>query len=78
MQRFSEEPLSIHEGCGGALERLVSPPALQFRGTGWYITDYARKADGKADSKPAGNGESKSGASSGSCCGAKPGGGENQ
>jgi putative FmdB family regulatory protein len=71
MQRFSDEPLSIHEGCGGAVERLLSPPAFQFKGSGWYITDYARKADGKGDSKPARDGESQSGSPSASCCGSK-------
>jgi len=53
MQRFSDEPLRVHEGCGGELERLLSPPAFQFKGSGWYVTDYARKSDGKGDSKPA-------------------------
>jgi putative FmdB family regulatory protein len=57
IQRFSDEPLTVHESCGGAVERLLSPPALQFKGTGWYVTDYARagngKENGKKDSKPA-------------------------
>jgi putative FmdB family regulatory protein len=39
-QRFADEPLTVHEGCGGELEKLLSPPALQFKGTGWYVTDY--------------------------------------
>ncbi len=43
IQRFSDEPLKVHQDCGGKLERLISPPAFQFKGTGWYITDYARK-----------------------------------
>ena len=42
IQRFSDEPLTTHEGCGGSVERLLSAPALQFKGSGWYITDYAR------------------------------------
>ena len=42
IQRFSDEPLTVHENCGGTVERLISAPALQFKGTGWYITDYAR------------------------------------
>ena len=41
-QRISDEPLTIHEGCGGAVERLISVPALQFKGTGWYVTDYGK------------------------------------
>jgi putative FmdB family regulatory protein len=65
MQKFSDPPLKIHAACGGEVERLLSPPALQFKGSGWYVTDYARngtpkssdssesKSDTKANSKPA-------------------------
>jgi putative FmdB family regulatory protein len=42
MQKFSDEPLKIHEKCGGPVHRLLSAPALQFKGSGWYITDYAK------------------------------------
>jgi putative FmdB family regulatory protein len=48
-QRISEEPLTIHDGCGGQVERLISAPALQFKGTGWYVTDYARGGTSSAD-----------------------------
>ncbi len=62
LQRFSDEPLKVHDGCGGSLERLLSPPAFQFKGSGWYITDYARKNNGKGETKTAkdseGSGES--------------------
>jgi putative FmdB family regulatory protein len=56
MQKFSDTPLQQHEGCGGHVERLLSAPALQFKGTGWYVTDYARNsgngtAAGKSESK---------------------------
>lgn len=34
--------------CGGRVERLMSPPAIQFKGTGWYVTDYARSGTGGA------------------------------
>jgi putative FmdB family regulatory protein len=54
MQKFSDEPLTVHEKCGGKVERLLSAPALQFKGSGWYITDYARGSNA-----PAKNGESK-------------------
>ena len=68
IQKFSDAPLTVHEGCGGSVERLISAPGLQFKGSGWYITDYARGGDSKGkkessstesktDSKPA---ESKS------------------
>ncbi|MFB3776556.1 MAG: FmdB family zinc ribbon protein [Bryobacteraceae bacterium] len=61
LQKVSDAPLTVHDGCGGRLEKLLSPPAFQFKGSGWYITDYAGKsAKGKArDSAPPG--ESKSG-----------------
>jgi putative FmdB family regulatory protein len=50
-QRFSDPVLTVHEDCGGDLERLISPPAFQFKGTGWYVTDYARGgSNGKAES----------------------------
>ena len=42
MQKFSDAPLTTHEKCGGPVERLISAPALQFKGSGWYITDYAK------------------------------------
>jgi putative FmdB family regulatory protein len=44
-QRFSDAALTTHENCGGAVERIISAPALQFKGSGWYITDYARKGN---------------------------------
>lgn len=47
LQRFSDPPLKEHQGCGGLVERLISPSAFQFKGTGWYITDYAKGHDGK-------------------------------
>ncbi len=43
LQKFSDKPLTVHSECGGPVERLISPSALQFKGSGWYITDYARK-----------------------------------
>jgi len=43
IQKFSDEPLSICAECGGPVHRLLSSPAVQFKGTGWYVTDYARK-----------------------------------
>lgn len=43
LQSFSADPLTVHDGCGGAVERLISPPALQFKGSGFYITDYGKK-----------------------------------
>jgi putative FmdB family regulatory protein len=49
IQKFADEPLTVHEGCGGTVHRLLSAPALQFKGSGWYITDYAK---GKSSASP--------------------------
>lgn len=62
-QSFSDAVLTTHEDCGGPLERLISAPALQFKGSGWYITDYARS--GNAGTK-SGKSETKSDSSSSS------------
>ena len=47
IQKFSDELATTCPECSGALRKLVSSPAIQFKGTGWYITDYARKGDGQ-------------------------------
>jgi putative FmdB family regulatory protein len=50
IQSFSEKPLKICPHCGKpGLQKLVSAPAIQFKGTGWYVTDYA----GKKGAEPA-------------------------
>ena len=42
MRKFSDPPVTVHDECGGAVEQLLSAPAFQLKGTGWYITDYAK------------------------------------
>jgi putative FmdB family regulatory protein len=42
IQKFADEPLTVHEKCGGPVHRLLSAPAFQFKGSGWYVTDYAK------------------------------------
>jgi putative FmdB family regulatory protein len=42
LQKLSDAPLAVHENCGGALTKRVSTSALHFKGTGWYVTDYAK------------------------------------
>jgi putative FmdB family regulatory protein len=42
IQKFSDEPLTVHAECGGGVHRLLSAPTLQFKGKGWYVTDYGR------------------------------------
>jgi putative FmdB family regulatory protein len=56
IRKFSDPPLTEHEGCGGVLEQLLSAPAFQLKGTGWYVTDYA-----KAGAKPASDAGGKAG-----------------
>jgi putative FmdB family regulatory protein len=68
LQKFSDEPLQTHADCGGQLEKLISTSALQFKGSGWYVNDYAKGATGKpgetkVDSKSEG-GKSESGSDS--------------
>jgi putative FmdB family regulatory protein len=46
IQKFSDPPLEVCPHCGGKLEKLISSPAFQFKGTGWYVTDYAKKSEG--------------------------------
>jgi len=46
IQRFSDPPADVCPHCGqGPVRKLMSSPAIQFKGSGWYITDYARKGD---------------------------------
>jgi putative FmdB family regulatory protein len=51
IQKFSDPPLETCPKCGGTIHKLIAAPAFQFKGTGWYVTDYARKdSGGKAES----------------------------
>jgi putative FmdB family regulatory protein len=47
IQKMSDKPLKTHAGCGGKLTKLISASGFQFKGTGWYVTDYARKSTGE-------------------------------
>ena len=44
IRKFSDPPLDACPTCGGEIQKMFSAPAIQFKGTGWYITDYARKS----------------------------------
>jgi putative FmdB family regulatory protein len=69
IQKFSDEPTAIHEQCGGKVHRLISAPALHFKGSGWYVTDYAKGGSnnpangGKQEGGEAASGKDKDGAS---------------
>src|SRR5437762_13932452 len=43
IQKFSDPPIEVCPTCGGHVHKLISSPAFQFKGSGWYVTDYARK-----------------------------------
>lgn len=56
LQRVHDEPLDSCRRCGGPAERIISSPAIHFVGSGWYVTDYARKGQ-----EPKGEGKEKEG-----------------
>jgi len=62
IRKFSDPPLTACPTCGAEIQKLASAPAIQFKGTGWYITDYARKSGGGDGAKSS----SESGAKEGS------------
>lgn len=60
LQRMRERPLKICPHCGGKLKKAFSAPAIQFRGSGFYTTDYARGTnEGKSGTSPKVESESK-------------------
>ena len=59
MQKFSDPILTACPTCQKPVEKLLSAPAIQFKGTGWYVTDYSGKSSGGKD-KDAKTSESKS------------------
>jgi len=73
LQQFSDAPVKKCPECGGKVEQLISAPTVQFKGSGWYVTDYAKKSsgasksestsdsDGKSDSKDSGSRDKDSG-----------------
>ena len=74
IRKFADEPLTTCPTCGSEIQKLMSAPAIQFKGTGWYVTDYAKKSggegksgkseggsDSKSDSKSDGKSDAKSG-----------------
>ena len=46
IQKFSDPLVKKCPECGGSVEQVISPPAVQFKGSGWYVTDYAKKSSG--------------------------------
>ena len=64
IQKFSDEPLTVCPSCGGPVRKLISSPAIQFKGSGFYITDYARKSGSDAGKESKGSPTSSSSDSS--------------
>ena len=60
-QKVTDKPLRKCPKCGGKVEKLISAPAIQFKGSGWYVTDYANKATKgeKSESEPTSSTEQK-------------------
>jgi len=58
IQKFSDPPLTVCPHCGGELEQMLSAPAIQFKGSGWYVSDYAKKPSSAGTSS--GNGSTSS------------------
>lgn len=57
IQKFSDAPIDVCPACGGRVQKVLSSPAFQFKGSGWYITDYARKSQAEAGKGADGGGE---------------------
>jgi putative FmdB family regulatory protein len=73
IQKFSDEPLKVHEKCGAPVHRMITSSAIQFKGSGWYATDYAKGGNGgskkgdseKSEKKESGDASSKAESKSG-------------
>ncbi len=65
IQKFSDPHPKACPKCGGAVQKLLSSPAIQFKGSGFYLTDYGRSGS-SADSASAKSGKAESGSSGGS------------
>jgi putative FmdB family regulatory protein len=50
IQKFSDRMVKKCPECGGQVEQMISAPAVQFKGTGWYVTDYAKKSSSPGSS----------------------------
>jgi len=58
-QKISDDPLVECKFCKGSVERIVSKTSFQFKGDGWYVTDYAKKPAGSTSNAPKSDGDVK-------------------
>jgi putative FmdB family regulatory protein len=77
IQKFSDPHTKKCPECGGPIEQVISAPAVQFKGSGWYVTDYAKKSEGTKSSS-ASDGDSSSKESSAKDSGSKDSGGKSE
>jgi putative FmdB family regulatory protein len=61
IRKFSDAPLEACPTCGRPIQKLLSSPAIQFKGTGWYVTDYAKKSGGDSGKSEGSKAEGKTG-----------------
>lgn len=64
LRMFSDKPIKKCPECGGAVEQLISASAVQFKGSGWYVTDYAKKGSSAGSSSSASSSSSSDSESS--------------
>lgn len=55
IRKFSDRPIKKCPECGGAVNQLISAPTVQFKGSGWYVTDYANKSTSSSSSESSGD-----------------------
>jgi putative FmdB family regulatory protein len=55
IQKFSDRMVKKCPECGGMVEQMISAPAVQFKGSGWYVTDYAKKSSSPGSSGDSGS-----------------------
>ncbi len=59
IRKFSDKQLRKCPECGGLIEQVISAPAVQFKGSGWYVTDYAKKGASSSSASSEGDSGSK-------------------
>ncbi len=59
IQKFSDRMVKKCPDCGGVVEQMISAPAVQFKGSGWYVTDYAKKSSAQSSADGSGKDSKK-------------------